>query len=122
MLLDSNVLVYATRGDSPHLLDFIEADVTAAVSAISRVETLGFPGLSTDEEEALEWVFLTVSVLPVDTPVLDEAIRSRRLRRMSLGDSIIAATALLHELPLATRNTRDFAWIPGLRLHNPVDV
>jgi len=34
-------------------------------------------------------------------------------------DSMIAATALAHGLTLATRNTRDFERIPGLRLVNP---
>jgi tRNA(fMet)-specific endonuclease VapC len=30
------------------------------------------------------------------------------------ADLIIAATAQAHQLPLATGNTRDFGWIPGL--------
>jgi predicted nucleic acid-binding protein len=37
-----------------------------------------------------------------------------------LGDAIIAATAVVHAQTLATRNTDDFAWIPGLRLWNPL--
>ena len=39
---------------------------------------------------------------------------------MSLGDSIIAATALCHRLRLATNNTADFKGIPGLELFNPL--
>ena len=35
---------------------------------------------------------------------------------MSLGDALIAATALEHGLTLMTRNVRDFAQIPGLML------
>lgn len=39
---------------------------------------------------------------------------------MGLGDAIIAATALEHDLTLITRNTRDFHWIANLDLHNPI--
>ena len=39
---------------------------------------------------------------------------------MSLGDVIIAATALEYKQTLATRNTDDFEWIEELSLINPV--
>jgi predicted nucleic acid-binding protein len=38
---------------------------------------------------------------------------------MGLADAIIAATALVHELPLATRNEDDFKHVTGLRVINP---
>jgi predicted nucleic acid-binding protein len=38
---------------------------------------------------------------------------------MTLGDSLIAATALVHGRTLVTRNTKDFQWIAGLRLLDP---
>lgn len=34
------------------------------------------------------------------------------------GDLIIAATALVHKLPVVTANTRHFAWIEELTLTN----
>lgn len=37
---------------------------------------------------------------------------------MTLGDSIIAATALVKNLELITANTKDFDWIPELDLSN----
>jgi len=39
---------------------------------------------------------------------------------MSLGDALIAATALEHRLILATRNVKDFEWITGLKIVNPI--
>jgi len=39
---------------------------------------------------------------------------------MSLGDAIIAGTALAYDLTLVTRNTEDFQWIDGLSLLNPL--
>jgi predicted nucleic acid-binding protein len=38
---------------------------------------------------------------------------------MKLGDALIAATALLHDLPLVTRNEEDFKHVAGLRVLNP---
>jgi hypothetical protein len=36
--------------------------------------------------------------------VLDQAVTLRQQHRMSLGDALVAATALVHRLPLATHN------------------
>ena len=38
---------------------------------------------------------------------------------MGLADTSIAATALVHELPLATRNEEDFKHVAGPRVVNP---
>ena len=40
-------------------------------------------------------------------------------RPLPVIDSLLAATALTHDLILATRNVRDFADIVGLRLYDP---
>ncbi|MGR3176090.1 MAG: twitching motility protein PilT [Candidatus Scalindua sp.] len=40
---------------------------------------------------------------------------------MTLGDSIIAGTALDYGLELITKNTIDFQWIQHLELINPFD-
>jgi len=46
----------------------------------------------------------------------------RQQRKMSVGDSIIAATAILHKLTLVTANTDDFQWIPDIQLLNPLPL
>ena len=38
---------------------------------------------------------------------------------MTLGDALVAATALADGLTLVTRNVDDFKWIAGLSLLNP---
>ena len=47
------------------------------------------------------------------------ALRSRRGLPISVEDAQIAAIAAHHRVPLATRNIRDFAHVPGLVLINP---
>ena len=51
--------------------------------------------------------------------VLDEALRLKQSKKMSLGDSIVAGTAILHGGELATRNLKDFQNIPGLSVGDP---
>jgi tRNA(fMet)-specific endonuclease VapC len=60
-------------------------------------------------------------VLPVTTEVLDRAAElwgEARAKALSPKDAdlIIGATALVHELPLVTSNTRHFSWVEGLGL------
>jgi hypothetical protein len=38
-----------------------------------------------------------------------------------LGDALIAATALVHNLELVTHNVADFSWIAGLRVVDPME-
>lgn len=54
--------------------------------------------------------------LPVDRAVAEGAGRIRREAGLRLPDALIAATAIAHDLQLATRNRRDFDRVRGLRL------
>jgi predicted nucleic acid-binding protein len=54
--------------------------------------------------------------LPVDRAIAEAAGRVRREAGIRLPDALIAATALEHKLEVATRNTRDFDQVRGLRL------
>ncbi len=53
--------------------------------------------------------------LPVDRRVADKAGELRRMA-LKMPDALIAATALVHQLPLLTRNNSGFRKVPGLRL------
>jgi tRNA(fMet)-specific endonuclease VapC len=62
-------------------------------------------------------------VIPIDQPVLDRAayLYASLFQQGNLiadGDLIIAATAIEHNLILATRNLKHFQRIAGLRLEN----
>ena len=54
--------------------------------------------------------------LRVDREVAEQAGRIRRESGLRLPDALIAATAVVHGLVLATRNRRDFDRVRGLRL------
>ncbi|WP_151088219.1 PIN domain-containing protein [Hymenobacter baengnokdamensis] len=49
-----------------------------------------------------------------------KTIQLRQQYKVKLPDAIIAATALVHGLPILTRNTRDFKAFTDLVVLNPV--
>jgi len=120
MLVDSNILIYAAQPEYAQLRRFI-ADHAPTVSAVSYVEVLGYHQLDDEERQYLEEFFRLAQVLPLSQAVLDQAVALRQQRKMSLGDALVAGTALVHGLTLVTRNVEDFHWIQGLSLLNPFD-
>jgi len=87
---------------------------------VSYVETLGYHRLSIEDKQFLEEFFEASEILPITDDIADGAVRLRQKRRMSLGDSLIAATALQYNLILVTHNTDDFDWIEELTLLDPL--
>ena len=55
----------------------------------------------------------------VDEEIANRAIELKRTKNIKLADAVIAATALLNNLTLATRNMDDFKDIEGLEIINP---
>jgi predicted nucleic acid-binding protein len=119
MLIDSNIIIYAAQPEHAKLRTFI-ATYAPSVSAISYVEVLGYHGLLPAQESILRRFFETAVVLPIDQGVLDQAVHLRRRKKMSLGDALVAATAMVHRLPLVTHNVTDFAWISELTVLDPL--
>lgn len=70
------------------------------------------------EHELADW--FGARILPVDIPVADRWGRliAQIGRPVPSIDSLLAATALHHELRLVTRNQKDFDY-PGLEVVNP---
>jgi toxin FitB len=54
--------------------------------------------------------------IPVDWTIAETAGRIRRDHGLRMPDALIAATAVEHHLRLATRNTKDFTPVSGLRV------
>ena len=119
MLLDSNVIIYAARPEHAALREFI-ADHAPAVSIVSRIEVLGYHKLTEGDRQSLERFFGLAETLPLTETIVNSAIKLRNQRKMSLGDFIVAGTAIVHKRILATRNTDDFRWIDGIELLDPL--
>jgi toxin FitB len=119
-LLDSNILIYATQDDLLPVVRPLLSSNDSSVSEITRLEALGYHKLSAGDKHFLEKTFSTMKVLPITPAIINKAIELRQQRKMSAGDAIHAATALLNNLELNTRNEADFNWIAGLKVVNPI--
>ena len=119
MLLDSNIIIYSAKPEGAALRSFLEG-IRRYVSVISYIESFGYQNLTLEEFQQLETIFRRTQILPLTDEIAEQAISLRQQRRMGLGDSIIAATALTHNLTLVTHNTEDFRWIPELELLDPL--
>ncbi|MEW6285972.1 MAG: type II toxin-antitoxin system VapC family toxin [Chloroflexota bacterium] len=120
ILADSNLIIYAASGKYPDLVEWF-AENRPVVSVITVVEVLGYHKLKTEEKEVLENLFAELSVVYPSVEIFLKAIELRQQRNISVSDALIAATALFHNLTLATHNTSDFDWVEGLQVVDPLE-
>ena len=117
MLLDSNIIIYLSNDSN--LDNFLKDEILFA-SIVSKIEVLGFHKISEKKKLDLSNFFKDITILTIDSEIVDQSIALRQKRNISLGDAIIASSALVHNLPLVTANTPDFKWIDGIILINPL--
>ncbi|MBI3289989.1 type II toxin-antitoxin system VapC family toxin [Candidatus Microgenomates bacterium] len=121
ILLDTSIIIdhIRQRDKSDTILDRLgKENFELLVSIITHTES--YSGKSVWEEKvarvALEKVFSDIQILPLTEDISEKAGEIRANYGTSLADAIIAATALEHNLTLATLNIKDFKNIRGLKL------
>lgn len=85
------------------------------LSIINKIELLGFSNV---DQELKDFVAFS-NIHPLDNSTVDITIELRSLNKIKLPDAIIAATALVNEMVLISRNTKDFKNIQGLVVIDP---
>lgn len=117
VLFDTNIFIYITeRLISPSRL----WDTEVAYASVTIVEALGYPDITVAEQRKLDELFGSYLALDLKRSIIEGAVALRQAKKMSLGDAIVAATALEYDYELWTANTRDFVHIDGLKLVNPL--
>ncbi|SLM28812.1 PilT protein-like protein [Desulfamplus magnetovallimortis] len=118
MILDSNIFIYAILPEYSMLRNWcFEQKISA--SDITRLEVLGYHNLSELDKQDLSEIFTITNIYPISSKVITKAIKLRQSRKMSVGDAVIAATALEYKEMLATHNLKDFDWIDDLKVIDP---
>ncbi len=119
IILDTNIFIYLSNGSLDARLI---ADIDISYASITKIEALGYAQLPANELLLLRSLFAESQAVLLSDAIVDRAVELRQAKRMSLGDSIIAATALEYDSELWTANTQDFNHVDGLRLHDPMGV
>lgn len=120
ILVDSDVLIAHLRGfEVAHswLVEARKEHGRLHVSCVSATEILG--GMRSAERGAVGQLLESLQLTDIDERVARRAGEfMRRYRRshqgIGLGDYLIAGTVDVHELSLATLNTKHFPMVPGL--------
>ena len=113
-LLDSNILIGVFNGTlDPRR---VARRGTVVLSAVTIMEIYALAGMSDIEQYRIDSAIAMIEIIPIDAVVAKRAGALARTRHRGRADLLIAATAIVHELPLLTKNTRDFRGIPGLVL------
>jgi toxin FitB len=117
VIFDTNIFIYAGRGQLN--LSKLKG-VAACYASVTIIETLGFHEITSVEQRKLSQILEAYQKIDLSQSIIDRAVSLRQDKKMSLGDAIVAATALDQGMPLWTVNTRDFKHIEGLQLVNPM--
>jgi len=120
-LIDSNTVIdYLGRKLPMSGMDFMNSvvDDFPTLSVITKIEVLGFN--APDEHYQLLTNFMDDNtILSLTNNIVDTSIEIRKNYKTKLPDAIIAATALVYNLTLISRNTSDFINIQDLKVINP---
>ena len=120
-LIDTNAAIdYLGKNLPVSAMSFMNRviDTMPNVSIITKIELLGFN--ASDEHYQTLINFITdIIVLDLADSVVDASIDIRKKYKTKLPDAIIAATALVYDLVLITRNIKDFQNIATLKTIDP---
>ena len=123
-LIDSNAVIdYLSGNLKPDGMSFMNGIVNSfpCISVITQIEVLSYKTNQGDYNLLSNFVN-DVVVLELTKDVVGKTIQIRKEVKINTPDAIIAATSLVNDYTLITRNTTDFKNIEGLRLINPWSI
>ena len=124
MLLDTNIFIDLLRGYKPAIDTFKMVLHGQKASCITKFELI----IGVKDKKEMNYMFRNLDITNTDflsvTPEISEKaefiLRSFYLSHgINIEDSLVAATALVHDEELVTRNTKHFDFIPNLKLITP---
>ena len=100
IMLNTNTLINFLRGELVEVE--LASDKKIFISEITEMEIQCQPNFNSDYRKKLKVFLSSLSIIRLNGEIRETAISIRLTTRMKLMDSIIAATAQLMNLPLAT--------------------
>lgn len=121
-LLDTNAIIDYLDNKLTESASILIAESKTNISVINRMELLSWPGAGKQQTTILLKFIKLSNEYSLTEPIINRAIDLRKSYKTKLPDAIIAATALVNNLTLVTRNVKDFDKIEGLAVINPHNV
>ncbi len=121
ILIDTDILIDAARNVNEALkcLQQVDQQFSAAVSSVTQMELI-IGCRDKNELRSLEHFLERFHVISVSEQISDTAIDLLKQYRLSHGlqiaDSLIAATAIVTDIQLISKNQRDYKFIEALHL------
>lgn len=104
-LLDTNFILGLLKSQPAVLAEIAARKLSiaeCAYSAVTRMELLGFPDISREEESLIRQKLERLTYLPLTRAIEDVVIGLRQTHKIKLPDAMIAATALCFGVELLT--------------------
>lgn len=121
MLVDTDILIDASRLIETALqrLEREEKSFTLAISTITRMELI-VGCRDRAELRKLNRFLRRYQIIEINNPISEQAVKLIETYFLSHGlliaDAFVAATAIGLDIPLLTKNQRDYRFIQGLKL------
>ena len=119
-LIDTNILIYHTKGVravSSFMSDVI-AQRSFNISILTKIEFLGWEKHTPEGFQKCRRLIELANVYLIDEDITEQAIDLKRRVKIKLADAVIAATALVNNFILATRNVDDYKAVNELEIFN----
>jgi hypothetical protein len=122
-LWDTNIVIYYLQQQFPALseayMDGLVEQHIPVISAITEIELLSWKSASSQDISVIGNFIRDTRVIELDPDVKIKTADIRKVHGLKMPDAIIAASALVHNLTLLTRNVSDFKKIPQINTINP---
>lgn len=118
-LIDTNAAVDYLDNKLPPEANTLIDKIESRISIITRIELLSWPNATEQQTSVLEEFIHNSHVYNFQEQMVQYTIGLRKKYRIKLPDAIIAATAIVNDQTLITRDTKDFNKIEELQIINP---
>lgn len=120
---DTNTAIYYLQKLFPEkaevFIDSLVAENTIAISAITEIELLCWKNATSADLTLIKNFVNDCLLIELENSVKLQTIEIRKNYKLKLPDAIIAASALVYDLTLLTRNEKDFKRVENLKIINP---
>lgn len=105
-VFDTNILIDYLNGFSS-AIDILEQCQNPTISRITWIEVM--VGTNEQNKQSTEQFLALFDIIDISKDIAIQSVKIRQTKRIKLPDAIILATANHLNLPLVSRNTKDFS-------------